>query len=121
MKWRHSLCCFVVLGKMYPGVELLLTTLPSCYIVLDPEVDYLSVLDEVTSVVEWFTLGLYLKLPRYKLEIIAADYHFSIEARSKMLHVWLQTGNATWSSLFGALIKLGMRDVGKNIAKRRGW
>ena len=115
------MCFYVVLRKTYRGVELLLTTLPSSRIVLDPEADYLSVLNEVTSVAEWFTLGLYLKLPRYKQEIISADYHFSIEARSKMLHVWLQTRNATWSSLFGALIKLGMRTLGNNIANRRGW
>ena len=66
-------------------------------------------------------LGLYLKLPRFELEMIADDYRFNKEARNKMLHVWLQTGNATWSSLFGALIKMGMRNLGGKIANRRGW
>ena len=94
---------------------------PLFVIVLDPEADYFCVLDEIASVAEWFTLGLYLELPRAELEMIAADYHFSKEARSKMLHMWLQTGNATWSSLFHALIKMGLRTLGKNIANRRGW
>ena len=102
--------CMALLRQPYPFLT-----------VLDPEADYFCVHDEVTSVAQWFTLGLNLKLPFAKLEMIAADYRFSEEARSKMLHVWLQTGNATWSSLFGALSKMGMRNLGKNIANRRGW
>ena len=97
-------------------------TLSYCHIVLDYNADFLSVFDETASVVEWFTLGLYLKLSPTKLELINADFPFqSKTARREMLAHWLKTGNATWSCLFRALSKIGLSSLGKDIANRRGW
>ena len=99
-----------------------LITLSFSHIVLDYEADYLSVYDETASVVEWFTLGLYLKLSPTKLEIINNDFRFqSKQARREMLAVWLKTGNATWLCLIRALSKMGLRSLGKDIANRKGW
>ena len=97
-------------------------TSPFCHIVLEYEEDFLSVFDETASVVEWFTLGLHLKLSPTELEVINADFRFQNKAaRREMLARWLKTGNATWSCLFCALSKMGLRSLGKDIANRRGW
>ena len=91
-------------------------------LVLDYGADYSFVYEETASVTEWFTLGLYLNILLTKLDIINADYRFQTEhARREMLAVWLKSGNATFSSLCHALIKMGMRTLGNNIANRRGW
>ena len=98
-----------------------LITLSFSHKALNYEADLLSVYEETSSVAEWFTLGLYLKLSPARLNIISADYRFSDEARQKMLSVWLQTGSATWSGLLRALSKMGLRSLGKEIANRKGW
>ena len=91
-------------------------------IVLDYGLDYLSVYDETSSVTEWFTLGLHLKVSPTELDIINADYHFQTkQARREMLSLWLKTGNATWSCLIRALSKMGLQTLGKNIVARKGW
>ena len=101
---------------------LKLITLSFSGILLDYEADFLSVYEETASVVEWFSLGLYLQLSPPTLEIINADCHFrSTPARREMLAVWLKTGKATWSCLIRALSKIGLRSLGEDIANRRGW
>ena len=108
-------CC----GKTVLYMKL--TTLCFPHIVLNYKTDYLSVYHETASVVWWFTLGLYLKLSPTELDIINADFRFqSKPARREMLAVWLKTGNATWSCLFRALSKMGLRSLGKEIANRKG-
>ena len=101
---------------------MILITLSFSRTVLDYKADYLSVYHETSSVVEWFSLGLYLKLSHPTLEVINADCHFqSKPARREMLAVWLKTGKATWSCLIRALSKMGLRSLGEDIANRRGW
>ena len=91
------------------------------HLVLDYNADHKSVYDETASVVEWFTLGLYLNLSPSALEVINADFRFqSKPARREMLALWLKTGTATWSCLFRALSKMGLKSLGKDIAHRRG-
>ena len=91
------------------------------YVVLDYEADYLSIVEETEQVAEWFTLGVYLKLPHSELEMIRADFPLSCkEAKREMLYAWLKQGCATWSSLIRALSKIGFRSLGKKIATRQG-
>ena len=101
---------------IYQIIDFILLSL-----VLDYGADYLSVYDDTASVIEWYTLGLYLNLPSIELEIINTNYRFQCkEARREMLAVWLKTGSATWSCLIHALSKMGLRTLGKSIANRRG-
>ena len=89
--------------------------------VLDYNADQLSVYHQTASVVEWFTLGLYLKLSPSALEVINTDFRFQCKpARREMLALWLKTGTATWSCLFRALSKMGLKSLGKDIAHRLG-
>ena len=77
---------------------------------------------EEVRVTEWFTLGLNLKLSPTELEMIKADNRLDCRnALSEMLSFWLRTGSATWSSLFHALSRMGMRSLGKDIAESQGW
>ena len=97
------------------------TFLQHTYTVLDYEGDYSTVVDEV-RVDEWYTLGLNLKLSPTELDMINKDHRSDCRhALRKMLSVWLRTGNATWSSLFHALSKMGLRSLGKDIAESQGW
>ena len=90
-------------------------------VVLDFDSDFLSVFEETASVAEWFTLGLYMKVPPSELERINADFRFSKRALRETLSIWLKTGNATWSTLVHALSKIGLRSLGRNISTRKGW
>ena len=76
--------------------------------------------EETASVVQWFTLGLYLKLAPSELERISVDYHFNHEGLQQMLGVWLKTGDATWHSLVCALKNMGQSDLASKIARKKG-
>ena len=89
-------------------------------IVLDSEKDLLAVYQETASVVQWFTLGLYLGIAGYKLEKISVDYRFNYEYLQQMLSAWLKTGAATWLSLVRALKKIGQSDLANQIANKKG-
>ena len=89
-------------------------------VVLDYKKDLFSVCEETASVVQWFTLGLYLKIAPYELERISVDYRFNREGLQRMLSAWLNTGAATWLSLVRALKKIGQSDLANQIAKKKG-
>ena len=92
----------------------------SVRIVLDNEKDLLVVCKETVSVVQWFTLGLYLKIAPYELERISVDCSSNRERLQQMLSVWLKTGAATWLSLVCALKEIGQSDLANEIAKKKG-
>ena len=90
-------------------------------IVLDPEKDFIAAFKETDRVVQWFTLGLYLKIPPYKLEQLSVECRFNnLKGLQKMLSAWLKTGAATWLSLVCALKKIGQSDLANEIAKKKG-
>ena len=90
------------------------------YVVLDYEKDFVSVFDETASVVEWFTLGVYLNLMPCELERINLECHFNREGLAQMLSAWLKTGEATWLSLVCALSKMGQSHLASKIAENKG-
>ena len=67
---------------------------PFVHIVLDHEKHFFAVCEETASVVQWFTLRLYLKIAPYELERISVDYRFNREGLQQMLSAWLKTGAA---------------------------
>ena len=90
------------------------------HVVLDYEKDFSSVYGEISTVVQWYTLGLYLKLLPYELERINLECHFNVEGLAQMLSAWLKTGVATWLSLVRALKKMGQSNLANKIAKKKG-
>ena len=75
---------------------------------------------ETVSVFQWFTLGVYLKIPPYKLEQISVTCRSNLKGLQQMLSAWLKTGAATWPSLVCALKKIGQSDLANEIAKKKG-
>ena len=90
------------------------------YIALDYQQDFNSVYQETSRVVQWFSLGSFLKVTPYDLERINADYRFSHDGLVQVLSAWLISGDATWSSLVHALKKIGQSTLASKIARKKG-
>ena len=72
--------------------------------------------------VSWLIIGLYLKIPYYKLNIIKEDNRGCVICLTAMLDSWL-TGNgvpATPAALVQALNTAGTVDLAKRIATKYG-
>ena len=72
---------------------------------------------ELSDVVEWFTLGLYLGVPTSDLLRIERDRSFTMERLSHMLDLWVRNGNeVTWSAVVRAVVGIRMRGLAEKIA-----
>ena len=72
-------------------------------------------------VVDWFTLGIFLKIDFEQLETIEKNYPGNLErCRQKMLSNWIRSGNATWSILVNVLHSddINEKAVAEEIAKK---
>ena len=67
------------------------------------ENDLLKVLEAITTVTDWYELGLKLGLNVDILQKIETDCRSVKECQRKMILKWLNTGSACWSSLVKAL------------------
>ena len=72
--------------------------------------DIATLCNELTSISDWFTLGLNLGVPYRLLKEVRSNY--SIEGlgalRRETLLLWLQrTPSASWSDVVGALRRMG--------------
>ena len=53
---------------------------------------------------DWFTLGIYLKVDFNELKTIESDHHGNLmRCRQEMLMSWINIGNAKWSILVNVL------------------
>ena len=78
--------------------------------------DLPDVITATNQVVDWFTLGLYLRLAFDELETIERDHPGDIKhCRQKMLNSWISLGNATWSVLRNVLRKMNEGAVADKI------
>ena len=72
-------------------------------------------------VIEWFQLGVYLKVPPRKLEEIRCNNHDDvIRCKTVMLLEWLKdpTLKPSWCSLVDALNKLGSNRIVHHITQK---
>lgn len=103
---------------IYTSPPFTLPLLPSSPVsiltlITEPPTEHLLV-SELSSVVDWFQLGLQLKVPSAELETIRADHHKTTDCRSSMLIWWLKhTESPTWSELARALLM-----IDKNLAQK---
>ena len=66
--------------------------------------DLPDVVRATNEVLDWFSLGLYLKVDYNKLETIRRDYPSDLNhCRQKMLITWISSGSATWNILVKTL------------------
>ena len=65
--------------------------------------DLVPVLEATVEVTDWYSLGLKLGLPDHQLERIECDGRNVQDRQRKMTLKWMDTGEASWSSLVEAL------------------
>ena len=83
--------------------------------------DFTDVISATRTVVDWFTLGIFLKIDFEQLETIDKDHHGNLErCRQKMLSKWIHSGNATWRILVNVLHSDDVKEkaVAEEIAKK---
>ena len=90
-----------------------------------PASDVLTVknlFSELTTITNWYQLGVYLNLQTHELDKIQQDhaYHGNDRQRLEMLRLWLRrTPNATWDDVVSALQQMGEDRVAENIRQKR--
>ena len=78
----------------------------------------LNFLDETANLTDWFTLGIYLELPRQ--DLLHIDRQFSSEGprrcRIELFHLWTKTTpDASWKQLEAALERMGEKALADQI------
>jgi len=72
-----------------------------------------NVMRELKDVVDWYSLGLALKLPK---EVVEKHYE---EGGSNMIHQWLEMEGATWQNLATALADVGEEESAEKVNNYR--
>ena len=79
-------------------------TITIYFISLHAEKDLSEVTLATNEVLDWFTLGLHLKVNYTELKTIEANYHGNLKrCRQEMLMSWIHLGNARWDILVKVL------------------
>ena len=76
---------------------------------------------ELTTITNWYQLGVYLNLQTHELDKIQQDHahHGNDRQMLGMLALWLRrTPNATWGDMVSALQQMGENRVAKNICQK---
>lgn len=79
-------------------------------------------MDELTEVVDWYHLGLYLEISGVELQIVANDHPQDTKmCRTKMLSWWMNNvEERKWTTIVHALAKTGSRFLASKIALKYG-
>ena len=83
--------------------------------------DLVPVLEAITSVVDWHSLGLKLGLEKYKLDRIEVDHRGKVNNCQKaMASLWLDSDEASWRSLVQALLSplVDRKDLAIDLVKK---
>ena len=76
-------------------------------------------MDATASLVDWFKLGVLLKIPLSSIEDIAASCKNVMEAKGRMLSLWLNSDpDASWEKLADAVRKIGYAQLSQEIWKK---
>ena len=82
-----------------------------------------QLVEELTSLSDWHTLGILLGVHVGKLKQIHADFsgHGVVRCRSELLTHWLNNSdNAYWETLASALKKMEEENLAKEILRKHG-
>ena len=79
-------------------------------------------MEELHEVVNWHSLGLFLKIPEYQLQIIRQNSPQNTEmCRTKMLSWWWDNSEERkWATLVQALGKIGYQVLASKMALKYG-
>ena len=94
----------------------------NCYFLYEGIDDLSELLQELTEVApSWFTVGVFLNVAHYKLEIIKRDNRDQcIECLREMLATWLKGADASPAALVQALGSAGMSALARKVAVKYG-
>ena len=71
---------------------------------------------ELTTIVNWYELGIKLGVLKHELDIIECDHQGNVQRMSEMLDLWLRsTPNASWVDVVSALKQMGENRVAECI------
>ena len=79
-------------------------------------VSYTQLLDELKVVIDWWSFGKALGIPKAKLLTIYRDGKFTENCRRLLLETWSKLERPTWSTVISSLFKCGMTTLGWKIA-----
>ena len=79
-----------------------------------------NLVSELHDVVRWFQLGIYLDISPPELMKIRADHRETEPCKTEMLVTWLQTGEASWSTVVRALVWMRMGTLAQKVALKYG-
>ena len=94
----------------------------SCLLLSPDRLTLLELVSELTIVVDWFHLGLYLGVPEHELLCIEQYQRGHVQqCRTDMLTWWLQRGvQPTWTRVVRALEGIKMEPLARKIATKYG-
>ena len=78
---------------------------------------------ELTTITDWYQLGVYLNLQTHELDKIQQDHAHQGNDRQRleMLALWLRcTLNASWEDVVSALQQMGENRVAENVRQKHG-
>ena len=76
--------------------------------------------NELSTVNQWYFLGIYLGLHPSTLDAINADNKTTRECRMQMLIEWQNRVIPTWSAVVKALVEIGRERLASDLAARYG-
>ena len=81
----------------------------------------LLLVSELSSVVDWFHLGVSLEVPEAELHKMEADHRKTDRCKIEMLDWWTRNGEQPkWSAIVTALVGIGMKVLAQKIAIKYG-
>ena len=79
-----------------------------------------DLLNELSTVTQWYLLGVYLGFHSSTLDAINADYKTTAECRTQMLMEWQKCVIPTWSAIVKALVGIGREHLASDLAAKYG-
>ena len=77
-------------------------------------------MNELSTVDEWYTLGLYLGLHPWVLAAVKEECETTEECRTQMLLQWQNCVTPTWSAVVKALVGIGQSRLASDLAVKYG-
>ena len=79
-----------------------------------------NVLDELSTLNQWYHFGIYLGLHWSTLDAIQKDYADTKECRTQVLIEWQRCVIPTWSAVVKALVGIGRERLASHLAAKHG-
>ena len=82
--------------------------------------DLRDLLNELSTVTQWYPFGIYLGVDLTTLSGIEADYHKAKERLTRTVVQWWRNVIPTWSAVVKALVGIGRGKLASQVAAKHG-